>query len=367
MRIKLRAFKSVMLALAIFSFVLATTISKGEPVEPFGLKTHLQTGGPAEWHFVVSGDSRNCGDVVMPAIAKAAAQHQANFYWHLGDFRAIYEYDEDMLPKGRTMTIYDYQSGAWNDFLKHQISPFTMPVFLAMGNHESIPPKTRSEYIAQFADWLNSPVLKQQRLQDDPNDHLLKTYYHWVQDGIDFITMDNATTDQFDDNQMAWVTKVLQSDEKDAGVHTIVVGMHEALPDSIAFVHSMSDYPTGEATGRRVYARLLALQKTGKKVYVLASHSHYFMDGIFNTEYWRTHGGVLPGWIIGTAGAVRYPLPPNSNQAKTAKTNVYGYVLATVNPAGEPPGTIKFDFHEFQESDIPDTVVSRLGSDLVHQ
>jgi hypothetical protein len=40
----------------------------------------------ASWTFAVSGDSRNCGDVVMPGIAAAVKQSGAAFYWHLGDF-----------------------------------------------------------------------------------------------------------------------------------------------------------------------------------------------------------------------------------------------------------------------------------------
>ncbi|MFZ0036745.1 MAG: hypothetical protein WAK91_04955, partial [Candidatus Acidiferrales bacterium] len=46
--------------------------------------------------FAVSGDSRDCGDVVMPAIAIKALAQQPAFYWHLGDFRKIYDFDEDM-------------------------------------------------------------------------------------------------------------------------------------------------------------------------------------------------------------------------------------------------------------------------------
>src|ERR1035441_2432147 len=75
----------------------------------------------------------------------------------------------------------------------------------------------------------------------------------------------------------------------------LVVGMHEALPNSISQGHSMSDSSHAEASGRRAYGDLLKLQQATKKnVYVLASHSHYFMDGIFNTAYWRANGGVLP-------------------------------------------------------------------------
>lgn len=87
------------------------------------------------------------------------------------------------------------------------------------------------------------------------------------------------------------------------------------------------------------------------------------MDGIFNTEYWRNNGGVLPGWIIGTAGAVRYILPPNAADAKFAKTNVYGYMLATVNP----DRTIDFKFHQLEEKNIPPEVVTRFSPEFVHQ
>src|SRR6478609_12148755 len=49
----------------------------------------------SDWNFAVSGDSRNCGDVVMPSIAASATKNKAAFYWHLGDLRAIYGIDED--------------------------------------------------------------------------------------------------------------------------------------------------------------------------------------------------------------------------------------------------------------------------------
>src|ERR1051326_7508089 len=48
------------------------------------------------WRFIVSGDSRNCGDVVVPAIAADSAQrYRPSFYWHLGDLRAIYKRSEE--------------------------------------------------------------------------------------------------------------------------------------------------------------------------------------------------------------------------------------------------------------------------------
>src|SRR5438094_4472733 len=84
------------------------------------------------WKFAVAGDSRNCGDVVMPAIAAGAKADKAAFYWHLGDFRALYTFDEDMVKAAKTpMTIGAYNAAAWPDFIRNQLGPFTaLPVYL---------------------------------------------------------------------------------------------------------------------------------------------------------------------------------------------------------------------------------------------
>src|SRR5947208_5681669 len=77
------------------------------------------------WHFVVAGDSRNCGDVVMPAIAQAAKNNDAKFYWHLGDYRAIYTFDEDMVQAntmaGKTLQIQNYLMNAFSDAVDNQL------------------------------------------------------------------------------------------------------------------------------------------------------------------------------------------------------------------------------------------------------
>ncbi len=326
-----------------------------------------QAGQP--WRFAVSGDSRNCGDVVMPAIAGTAIANQAMFYWHLGDLRYAQDFDEDMkqLPRYREapMSIVQYMRFAWPDFIEHQIKPFgSMPFYVGIGNHETVFPRTRKDFIQQFGDWLVTPTLLAQRLKDDPNDHMLKTYYHWIQGGVAFIYLDNATEDMFDRAQMGWFNSVLAKDVADPAVKSIVVGMHSALPDSIANDHSMGQYPTGVATGRAVYQSLLNAQNVGKKrVYVLASHLHNFIDGVFNTEYLRANGGVLPGWIVGTAGAHRSPLPAAAaTDAKASLAMVYGSLIATV----EPDGAIDFEFTQVNEPDVPADVVTKFGKEFVH-
>jgi hypothetical protein len=325
------------------------------------------------WSFAVSGDSRNCGDVVMPAIAADALKHNVAFYWHLGDLRAIYGPDEDFVQErsreGKPTDLAEYEKEAWDDFIANQIRPWgETPVFLGIGNHETTPPKTRAAFIEHFHQYLDTPEIKEQRLKDNPKAIQPKTYFHWMRDGIDFIYLDNATGSDFETAQMQWIQGVLDRDRKDDAIHTIVVGMHEALPQSISANHSMNESPMGIETGTRVYHMLLSMQNAAHKmVYVLASHSHYFMENIYNTAYWKENGGVLPGWIVGTAGAERYPLPPDAHNAKAAKTNVYGYLLATVNPEGKPLGTMEFKFEELKEDSVPQDVVQRFTKPFVHQ
>jgi hypothetical protein len=317
----------------------------------------------ASWKFAVSGDSRNCGDIVMPAIAQGVRRDGASFYWHLGDYRAIYTFDEDYLHIHPASTISNYLAGAWPDFIQHQLQPFgDLPVFLELGNHELVPPMTKGLYIAQFADWLNQPVLQRQRLADNPNDHVLKTYYRWIERGVDFISMDNASAEEFDAGQMKWLRGVLANDAKDSSIRTVVLGMHAALPDSLSAGHSMNDSAQEQSSGRIVYAQLTAFRhSTRKNVYVLASHSHFVMNNIYATAC-HVSDDVLPGWIVGSAGAVRYRLPQDYAAATIAMTNVYGYVLATV----APDGGITFEFKEVKEADVPASVVNEFSREQVN-
>lgn len=314
------------------------------------------------WTFAVSGDSRNCGDIVMPAIAAGVKRDKAAFYWHLGDYRAIFRFDEDYLKTHPQTNIIDYEADAWPDFIQHQLVPFgDVPVFLGRGNHETIPPKTQADYLAQFADWLDTPMLQKQRLADDPKDHQLKTYYHWIERGVDFINLDNSSSEMFDDAQLKWLLKQLQRDRTDDAVRSLVVGMHSALPDSLSAGHSMNDSAQEATSGRHAYAALLKFRnETHKNVYVLASHSHFVMDNIYSDA---CHPGpdALPGWIIGTAGAVRYRLPTNLGSAKTVMTDVYGYLLGSV----ADDGTIQFQFRQVSQGDIPPATVNEFSAEQV--
>jgi len=320
-----------------------------------------------EWRFAVSGDARNCGDVVMPAIAQGVTADGARFYWHLGDFRALVEFDEDMVGRAGAgkLTVRSYLNTAWDDFIDSQLKPFgNLPVFLAIGNHELESARNRGDYVTQFGDWLVTPLLEKQRLADDPKDHKTKPYYHWIQGQIDFITLDNASHDQFSSAQVGWFEGLLKRAAANPEIKTVVVGMHAALPDSLSAGHSMNEWAEGIESGRRVYQDLLAFKSnTHKNVYLLASHSHFLMENIFNTYYILSHGGVLPGWIVGTAGAVRYRLPRESARAKIAKTDVYGYLLANVHPHA----TIDFSFRDVTQKDVPQTALQRFQAATVEQ
>jgi hypothetical protein len=316
------------------------------------------------WYFAVSGDSRNCGDVVMPAIAQKVRESGAVFYWHLGDFRAISAIDQDFARLHPEFDMNGYLKSAWPDFIQRQIGAFAdLPVYLGLGNHETIPPKTRSEALQQFADRLDTPALRAQRLSDNPKDLLPKFYYHWITGGVDFITLDNATQDEFDEAQLSWFSAELKRAANNKAAKALVVGMHEALPDSLSAGHSMNEAPLETQSGRKVYQELVDFRKkTHKNVYVLASHSHFYMENVYNTACRKNSPeSVLPGWIVGTAGAVRYRLPKDTAGAGIAKTDVYGFLLGAVSPEG----TVRFEFHEVKEPDVPEQTRQEYSTEFV--
>lgn len=332
------------------------------------------------WRFAVSGDSRNCGDVVMPGIAKSVLEHNVEFYWHLGDFRLGYAIDEDMQNQaGGQLTVGEYQKKAWDDFLAQQIAPFgSLPVHLGIGNHElyfhgtteADEELSHAEFIKKFNQWLGGSKTAN---------------YHWKVRQVDFISMDNSRNSGFEADQLAWLDTVLKQDATDKNVRAVVVGLHRALPNSLACGHSMNgdlsssveDNRNSTETGRTAYKYLWQFQNTtGKGVYVLASHSHFFMENIFNTPYWNnrneTNSDILKtenkksettlnGWLIGTAGAVRYRLPDNLPSSTPAISYVYGYLLGAVSA----DGTITFHFEQVTEDSLPSDIKKKYGAKFV--
>lgn len=323
------------------------------------------------WTFAVSGDSRNCGDLVMPAIASQVKAEGDAFYWHLGDFRAIYTQDQDfvaMEPVAFTppLTLAEYDEVAWDDFLLHQMASFgDLPVFLGRGNHETIAPMTRDRYIAKFSAFLNRPEIVSQNRTDNKvgtASPLTSPWYHFVRNGVDFITLDNASNEEFTDAQLTWLRAVLKRDlDPKSGITTIVAGMHEALPHSTSSGHSMDDWYKGTTTGETVYRWFANAQKSGKHVYLLASHSHFYSPDVYDTAFWQKEDIVLPGIIIGSAGAQRYLLPDTAS--KNSLTHIYGYLQATVHADGQ----VKFDLHQISEEEMMAHKWPQVSDAVVHE
>src|SRR5260370_7561637 len=103
---KSRPYGGFFIQLLLSVFVLAVVIWKLEnnagvllAKEESAKTSKFIPAAEGTWRFIVSGDSRNCGDVVMPAIvAQAIERYQPSFYWHLGDLRAISKIHEDIAP-----------------------------------------------------------------------------------------------------------------------------------------------------------------------------------------------------------------------------------------------------------------------------
>ena len=334
------------------------------------------------WYFAVSGDSRDCGNLIMPLIARSIEGLRpainVAFYWHLGDFRRMTDIDCDMLrtehPDSDCLNRHygdlgsaemdDYLNAAWNDFIEHQVKPFgetcvKTPFFLGIGNHELDASRTRDDFRRTFQKWLVQEPVHAQRMADldrKLNSREGETYYHFVHKNVDFIFLDNADDAMFDAPQIVWLTKVLNLAIDDSSINAIVVGMHKALPYSTARSHAMDASCQGLCSGQQVYDLLYHAQnqpRSTKKVYVLASHHHAYSHDVFNTT--EHHGQVLPGWVIGTAGAQQY-----SDDHRNCSLN-YGYVLVEVRM----DGTLDVQFKSVTETSLP-TAPSALADYCFH-
>jgi len=343
-------------ALAACSSLLITLIVAAVPAR-------AEDPAPAgTWYFAFSGDSRDCGDLIMPKIAHdiegLRATTPVELYWHLGDFRRLYGPDCDIVK--RTHPDWDcksrpegelggdemnrYLDGAWDDFIERQVAPFSStPFFLGIGNHE-LAARTRDEFRRKFQKWLTAGPIHLQRVQEASKGFYSNegdTYYHFVKKGVDFIYLDNADGASFSAAQLAWLGKVLANDAADSSVKTIVAGMHEALPYSKQRGHAMDASCQGLCSGEQAYDLLFrAQQMAGKHVYVFASHAHLFVTDAFGGQ--PEHAGqVLPGWVVGTAGAEQYRQDSDPIQ--------YGYALVTVHP----DGTLDVAFREVKRDSPP--------------
>lgn len=346
---------NLVLALAIVTaslsaglFGSATAIASPAARQPSQLSQSSQaTNGP--WYFAVSGDSRDCGDLIIPKIARAIhdrdKQAPVEFYWHLGDLRRMFDVDCDIIKRknpsfdcvnrGATSLTKDemdeYLKTAWDDFIEHQIKAFgDTQYFLGIGNHELLAGRTRDDFRKQFQKWLTEEPIHGQRIADEArglSSDEGDTYYHWVKNGVDFIYLDNADAKSFSAAEVLWLAKLLKLDAEDKSIKTIIAGMHEALPYSTSRDHAMDMTCQGICSGEEVYQLLYRAQGlTGppdrqKHVYVFCSHSHYYQKDIFNTP--EHQGQVLPGWLVGTAGAQQY-----------VNTIRYGYLQVEVMPDG---------------------------------
>jgi hypothetical protein len=304
----------------------------------------------------------------MPVIARRAKAAHARFYWHLGDLRALFEVDQDYAGLHRkapdALTMDAYTKAAWNDFEQRQVAPFgDLPFFLGIGNHETIG-RTREQFIAQFRKLLDIEPIRRQRDADEPNanEHTVRTYYHWKESGVDLINLDNADS-TFEEAQLSWAMKVIAADETDPQVKVLLVGMHESLPDSYSQDHSMNEGSDQGASGRVLYKRLLEFrQKSGKPVHVFSSHSHYYLADIYNTGAWQSNGGVLPGWLVGTAGAQHYSVPPEVKSFTTWAENQYGYAIVHVTPA---TGAVHVRFVPVKRQDLGAPLIAEFGKAAV--
>jgi len=110
--------------------------------------------GDPEWSFVVSGDFANCGNVIMPAIARWRREKRRSFYWHLGDLRPSISLTKtiSMSPSIAAVQWIEmlYLKDAWIDFIKNQLAIFGSTRSLSAWQPRNNAAKTRDQFIVSL-------------------------------------------------------------------------------------------------------------------------------------------------------------------------------------------------------------------------
>jgi hypothetical protein len=314
------------------AFLLWCLSCAARTASPPGLRVAASQSFPLDtrklWSFAVSGDSRDCGDVVMPRIAEAlekARDTPVAFYWHLGDFRSGIRFDRDYAsahPARSSEDLRTYRREAWNDFLANQIKPFNragIPVLLGIGTHEIVL-GSRRDFRLRFGDYLPKPAGGSGPADESTAED--RVDYAFVANGVLFVYLDNAQllSPTFTEDQLRWLAAVLGKAGKDPAIKAIVGAMHAALPGSTVAYHAMDVSCDGRAAGLRAYALFEGVRASGRHVYLFASHSHTYEEDIYAAGHPQA---PLPGWVMGMAGSAQY-----------AKPIRYGYLLCEVDSEG---------------------------------
>lgn len=308
------------------------------------------------WTFTVSGASSDCGNLVMPAIARAARDLGARFHWHLGGFRRVQNIDTDFLFEHQFQqptavpTFGDYRQLLLSDVIEHQVAAFRdVPLYVTLGGTDDERPSSRLQYRVALRKQLTNPAITQRRAVEASGKvdtgALPPSYYHWREGVVDFLSVDDAGAGVIDARQLRWLDEVIARAGDDTQVRTVVVGLHAPLPYSRVPGSAMCATSEGVRSGEHLYRALVALQDRGKHVYIVSAQGHYVLSDLYETGHWIHDGDapkILPGWNAGTAGAEKEPLPEGIATGPSARSGDYGVLVGTV----APDGTIDFVFHE---------------------
>ena len=122
----------------------------------------------------------------------------------------------------------------------------------------------------------------------------------------------------------------------------------------------MSESPRGDKSGREAYEALWhAHDAAHKHVYVLASHSHYYMDNIFETADWKDK--VLPAGSSAQPALNAISYRPKLRPRNTPRPMFMATSIATV----APDGAASFQFQRLSLDDLHAINGSRIPEPLV--
>ena len=215
-----------------------------------------RVAGTPSWRFAVSGDSRNCGDVVMPAIAAGVKQIRRRVLLAPRRFAPIsamrtktFASSPSISPRPLTKT--EYPGIAWDDFTQNQMAAFgDTPFYLGIGNHDTVAPEDHAAFVARFSEQLDLPNLRAQRLKDDPSDLAAEDVLPLdrARRGLSSIWTTRTETSSSAD-QVAWLEKTLNRDLPILRFARLWWACTRRFPESLSSNHAMDDSKAAREAG----------------------------------------------------------------------------------------------------------------------
>jgi len=190
-------------------------------------------------------------------------------------------------------SVDDKKASVLYDLMDEQLEKFRMPVYLTMGNHETVGITSESGIDS------SNPMWGKKMFEERYNKRYYSLNYEgwkiFVLDGIRIREKEKDYTSGIDEEQIKWIENELMSTGKET---PIVIVIHTPLINPHAITDSGSDVLSVNSE------RVLGLFENNNLKIVLQGHNHIYMNLYINGKHYISGGSTAYGTDTGNNGFV---------------------------------------------------------------